>query len=87
MLSDNVIMEERIQSLVDRMKHNKDAGEDGFVSTQVEGSMKGVKRPLLNIFIFRRSVEERVKPKESKRANVTAIFKEGQSGIQRTIDW
>ena len=32
------------------MKHNKAAGEDGLVSTYVKGSLKGVRRPLLNIF-------------------------------------
>ena len=57
------------------MKHNKAAGEDGLVSTYIKGSLKGVKRPLLNI--FRRSLEETVIPQEWKRANVTAIFKKG----------
>ena len=57
------------------MKQNKAAGEDGLVSTYVEGSLKRVRRPLLNI--FRKSLEETVIPQEWKRANVTSIFKKG----------
>ena len=78
------ITEERIQKAVDKVKHNKAAGEDSLVSTYVKGSLKGVKRPLINI--FRRSLEETVIPQEWKRANVTAIFKKEQNGIQRIID-
>ena len=66
------------------MKHNKAAGEDGLVSTYVKGSLKGVKRSSLNI--FRRSLKETVIPQKWKRANVTAIFKKEQNGIQRIID-
>ena len=66
------------------MKHNKAAGEDGLVSTYVKGSLKGVRRPLLNIFSW--SLEETVIPQEWKRANVTAIFKKEQNWIQRIID-
>lgn len=69
------ITEEGIQLAVDKMKHNKAAGQDGLVSTYVKGSLKGVKGPLLNI--FKRSLEETVIPKEWKQANVTAIFKKG----------
>ena len=49
-LSDINITEERIQKAVDKMKHNKAAGEDGLVSTFVKGSIRGVMKPLLNIF-------------------------------------
>ncbi len=74
-LSDITITEDRIQKAVDKMKHNKAAGEDGLVSTYVKGSIKGVTKPLVHL--FRRSLEETVIPDEWKRANVTAIFKKG----------
>jgi len=74
-LSDIAITEERIQKAVDKMKHNKAAGEDGLVSTYVKGSIKGIMKPLLHV--YNRSLEETIIPDEWKRANVTAIFKKG----------
>ena len=47
----------------------------GWFQLNIEGSMRGVNRPLLNI--IRRSLEETVIPEEWKRAIVTAIFKKG----------
>ena len=66
------------------MKHNKAAGEDGLVSTFIKGSIRGVMKPLLNI--FRRSLEETVITDEWKIANVAAIFKKESNGIQQTTD-
>ena len=73
-----------MRKAVDKMKHNKAAGEDGLVSTYVKGSFNGVRRPMLNI--FRRSFEETAIPEEWKRANITVIFKKEQSAIRQTID-
>ena len=42
------------------MKHNKAAGEDGLISTYVEGSIRGVRKPLLNL--IKRSLEETIIP-------------------------
>ena len=57
------------------MKQNKAAGEDGLVSSYVKGSIRGVRKPLLNLMT--RSLEETIIPDEWKRANVTVVFKKG----------
>jgi len=51
-----------------KIKYIKAAGDDGSVSNYVIGSLKGVKRPLLNIC---RSLEESVIPEEWRRGNET----------------
>ena len=66
------------------MKHNKAAGEDGLVSSYVKGSIRGVRKPLLNL--IKRSLEETIIPDEWKRANVTAILKKEPNGIQQITD-
>ena len=38
-LSDNNITEERIQKAVDKMKHDKDAGEEGLVLIQLTSNV------------------------------------------------
>jgi len=71
-LSDITLTEERIQKALDKMKHIKTAREDGLVSTYVKGSIRGVRKPVLNL--IKRSLEKTIIPDEWKRANVTAIF-------------
>jgi len=61
-LSDITIAEEKIQKAVDKMKHNRAEGEDGLVSTYVKGSIKGVRKPLLNL--IKRPLEETIMPDE-----------------------
>ena len=65
---------------VDKVKHNKAAGEDGLVSTYVKETMKGVEQSLLDIFRGHWR-----KPEEWKRANVTHIFKKGAKGNPANI--
>ena len=60
------------------MKKNKAAGVDGFCTTFVKGSSKGIMEPLVSL--MKEALEKTVVPEDWKIANVSAIYKKGDKG-------
>ena len=60
------------------MKKNKAAGVDGFCTTFVKGSSKGIMEPLVSL--MKEALEKTVVPEDWKKANVSAIYKKGDKG-------
>ena len=48
-LTDIDITEEKVAKAIDQMKKNKAAGVDGFCTTFVKGSSKGIMEPLVSL--------------------------------------
>jgi hypothetical protein len=70
-----VIREEMVEEVIRKLKDNKAAGVDELNSTFLKGSVKGLAKPLANI--FRESLRSGKVPDDWKVANVAAIFKKG----------
>ena len=80
MLNNINITEERIQKVVDKIKHNKAEEEDGLVSTYVEDSMKGVKRHM-------KVTGGNCNTREMEKSKCNSyLFKKVRSRTQRTIN-
>jgi ribonucleases P/MRP protein subunit RPP40 len=77
-LTDIDITKEKVSKAIDQMKKNKAAGVDGFDTTFVKGSSKGLMEPL--VALMKGSLENAVVPEDWKTANVTAIYKKGDKG-------
>jgi hypothetical protein len=83
-LKDIDITLERVQRSINSMKPNKAAGVDELVSSFLKGCAPGLLQPLVSL--FQKSLGETSVPLDWKMANVTAIFKKAQEGIQQTTD-